>query len=816
MRSVWFALRAECRRRWRPILGMALLLGLVGGVAVSAAAGARRTDTAFPRLLAWSRASQHMIVTPIDNPRFYAALRRLPHVESVSAIGFYNVQLPAPHGQPGAPVQVTAALDRSYGVNSDHAKVLAGRTFDPLAAGEAMIDQQLARRDHLRPGGTLRLTVIPQDARGNAEYGREVTVSFTVTAIVLFDDQVVPNSLTSAEPAALVSEPFAATSLARSASYGYAAGVRLRPGASWRGFSRAAGLISRQYEPATGKLFDVISQSGDAVATQRAISPDAAALAIFAALAAVIGLAVVSQLLGRQILLDAADFPVLSALGMTRRALGIVALSRAAVATILGGLLATALTIALSPVMPIGAARLAEPSPGAEVNLAVLGIGLAAIVLAPLLVLTPIAWRSAGWGQAGQAFRRATGRSDSGLMASLGLAGPLTAMLGVRMAFHRGRGRAAVPVRSALLGTSLAVLSVVAALVFGASFVRLIQTPARYGQDWSDQLDLGFGALPRSALIGLMSAEHGVAAYAGGNYGQLRVDGLPTAAIGIDPIRGGGFLSLLAGHSPRSSSGIVLGAATMRSLRVHLGDRVLVGLGSATPRPMRVVGEAVFPSFSRGSFAPTDLGSGAAVASSLLAEQFRQTGCVSGVTCYNFLLIRYRPGFGQDAMASLARAVTRAGCPPGSCTVLSDQQPREITNYAGIRDTPLALGCLLAVLAAGTLAHVLLTSVRRRRRDLALFKTLGLRRGQIVRVVSWQATALGAAALAAGLPLGIVAGRWSWALFAGSIGVGPDADIPMPLVFLAIPVVLVLANLLAIGPGWASARIRPALTLRAE
>ena len=42
------------RRRWRALVSLALLLGLAGGVVLTAAAGARRTDTAYPRLLTWA------------------------------------------------------------------------------------------------------------------------------------------------------------------------------------------------------------------------------------------------------------------------------------------------------------------------------------------------------------------------------------------------------------------------------------------------------------------------------------------------------------------------------------------------------------------------------------------------------------------------------------------------------------------------------------------------------------------------------------------------------------------------------------------
>ena len=58
MTTVWLALRADVRRRWPALLSLAVLLGLIGGVVLTAAAGARRTDTAYPRLLTWANASQ--------------------------------------------------------------------------------------------------------------------------------------------------------------------------------------------------------------------------------------------------------------------------------------------------------------------------------------------------------------------------------------------------------------------------------------------------------------------------------------------------------------------------------------------------------------------------------------------------------------------------------------------------------------------------------------------------------------------------------------------------------------------------------------
>jgi hypothetical protein len=218
----------------------------------------------------------------------------------------------------------------------------------------------------------------------------------------------------------------------------------------------------------------------------------------------------------------------------------------------------------------------------------------------------------------------------------------------------------------------------------------------------------------------------------------------------------------------------------------------------------------------------TDLGSGAIVPAALLSSATPDTGCTEaairhGLACYGFFLLRYRPGASLAAGAAWLRAATTAkGCTPSQCTVTGDQRPGGIRNYAAVRDTPLVLGAVLAILAVGTLAHVLLTSGRRRRRDLAVLKALGCTREQMLRVVAWQATALAGAALLIGVPLGVIAGRLAWGLFAGAAGISIRADVPVPLVAAAVAGVLLLANLIAVWPGWRAARIRPALALRTE
>jgi FtsX-like permease family len=849
MATVGLALRADVRRQWRALLGLVLLLGLAGGVVLTAAAGARRTDTAYPRLLNWANASQ-VEVNPGDPvPEYYAALTRLPQVAGLASVNQYNLALPVSHRTPDTQLEAVSSPDGSYGVSVDRVKILQGRMFSPALADEAVIDPQLAAMEHLRPGDTLRLLALPDSGpQGAPNLSASYPLDFRVTAVAVFDNQILPVTTTNSEPLVLLSPGFTrtkaglapATPTAPPTSTFYIgwAAVRLRPGADPAAFTTAATTLEKHYPQTEGNFTIFDNLSGETAATQRGIQPEAVALATFAALAGLISLAVLGQLLASQLAIDAAEFPILRAIGMTRRSMLALSAARLALVTVAGAVLAVAVAIAASPLMPIGAARLAEPDPGVQVDVAVLAAGFALTAAVPLALLAWPAVRavSRAMGPLGVAEPTAARTRRSLLAAALTSAGPVTSGIGVRMALEPGRGRTAVPVRSALAGTVVAIAALAAAAVFGASLTGLVGTPSRYGQNWDAELNTGFAALPAAHAAQLLSAVPAVAGYAEGNTGLLAIDGQVVPAVGVDPGRGGegegdanphddgGYLTLLAGRAPAGPDEIALGEQTLRAIHARLGQTVRVAVslatgvgGPGTERTMRIVGVAVLPDFSLQDLSGTDLGSGAVVSTALLSETSRQTGCVHGVTCYDFFLLRYRPGTDTAVAADrLAAATTAAGCPPGACTVTSDQQPGDIRDYAEISATPLALGALLAVLAIGTLAHVLLTGVRRRRRDMAVLKTLGFTRPQVQGVVAWEATALAAVALLIGIPVGVIAGRWAWALFASTAGVATQATVQVSLVLLAIPVALVVANLIAIWPGWRAARLRPATVLRTE
>ena len=175
--------------------------------------------------------------------------------------------------------------------------------------------------------------------------------------------------------------------------------------------------------------------------------------------------------------------------------------------------------------------------------------------------------------------------------------------------------------------------------------------------------------------------------------------------------------------------------------------------------------------------------------------------------------MRFAPGVSRDAgLAAVAKDIKGLPNP----FVAAAERPANVVSLASIAGVPVALSGLLALIAAGTLAHMLASSTRRRRRELAILKSLGFTRRQVRHAIAWQATIIAAIALLIGLPAGVACGRWAWRAFAAQLGVLPEPAVPVAAIFIAIPGALVLANLIAAAPGRAAARTQSAAGLRTE
>jgi len=147
---------------------------------------------------------------------------------------------------------------------------------------------------------------------------------------------------------------------------------------------------------------------------------------------------------------------------------------------------------------------------------------------------------------------------------------------------------------------------------------------------------------------------------------------------------------------------------------------------------------------------------------------------------------------------------------------LGVQRPAEIVNYRSTGSTPAYLSLGLAVGAVTALGLTLVASIRRRRRDLALLKTFGFTRRQLAATVAWQSSIAVLIGAVIGVPLGIVAGRLAWDLFARAIYAVPHPSVPALTIVLIAVGALILANLVAAVPGRIAARTPTALVLRAE
>ena len=380
-------------------------------------------------------------------------------------------------------------------------------------------------------------------------------------------------------------------------------------------------------------------------------------------------------------------------------------------------------------------------------------------------------------------------------------------MAGVRLALEPGRGRTAVPVRSTVLGITVALAAFAASFAFLGSYRHLLATPRLYGVDF----DFGAGnpfldSKASPDLIRVLRADPAVAKFSGGNILQfVQVigpggDGQRVNIWAFDPIRGSLHPTIAEGRWPRSDNEIALGSRSMRAIRTGVGDSVRVQAGGLI-LTMNVVGRGVFP---EGGFGP-GLGDG------------------GGLTFH--ALKRFYPNSPENAFpidlapGANAAAVTKRlnhELEPLGANITSLRDTPNLSNLKRIQSLPLLLAGLLALAGAATLMHTLVSSIRRRRRDLAILKTLGFLRGQVSAAVAWQATTLVVLALLIGLPLGIAAGRWGWNLFANQLGVVPEPQVSFLPLVLAIPATVLLANLIALIPGRAASRVQPAIVLRSE
>ena len=237
-----------------------------------------------------------------------------------------------------------------------------------------------------------------------------------------------------------------------------------------------------------------------------------------------------------------------------------------------------------------------------------------------------------------------------------------------------------------------------------------------------------------------------------------------------------------------------------------MGATVRVAVLGNHPVRMRVVGAAIFPALGDA----LGLGQGAALT---LASALHLPGVPASLPPLDTLLVRFHGNSAQPAESSrLAAQVARLG----PFFTQGPPTPVDLVNFGRVRDLPMLLGAALSGLALATIAHLLITAVRRRGRDFAILRTLGCTRGQLRRAAAWQAGTLTGVALAIGIPAGAVCGRAAWQIFTHRLGILPVLVLPFWQFALITGAALVLALAVAAWPGEFAARASTAQVLRRE
>ena len=826
MGVLWLRARAQLRGRARANLFLALLVGLAGALVLAAVAGARRSEAALPRFLAANQTVDATVYVPSSGPAddAAAAQRRvaaLPEVRQAFRMTGWTVgALILAGADPAEPSgwqrQLgTVALDPGGSMAFGRPIMVAGRLPDERRPEEVAVDEELAGRRDLSVGSRYRVQAFTVEQFAAAGEGRDVAArgavaDLRVVGIVRYPRDLIPVVTDQENLRVNTGELYLTPAWWRRygpdvANYGIGLAVRLQHGQA--DLPRLQASLRRLYGGQAQAQGAEASEGDKAITagTRRAIALESAALAAFALLASVAALLLVGQTLGRQIRSEAAESPILRALGMTRGQLAGVAVVRAAPIAVAGSVLAVAGAVALSPATPLGVARRTELDPGVAVDPLVLAAG-AALVAAGVLACAVLA----GW-RAGRAPAGALGVAEvtgaerrSRVAGALGATGlPPAAVTGTRFALEPGRGRTAVPVRSALTATAAAVCTLTVAVTFGGSLAHLAGDPRAYGITWDVQVGNYADAQGPEQAARKLAADPAVAAYRGAmsGIGPL-LEGRPVTVLSFASGKGSLGPVVVEGRGPAQPDEVALGTVTMRTLGRRIGDTVEIR-GAGEPQRLRIVGRVVV---NLGDGSPSVApGKGAVVHPDL----WRHLDPPGAPISPSYFFVRLDPA------ADRRLAIDRLRRDFPNTVVLPLKQP-DLTNLERVGYLPGLLAGLVALLALGTVTHALVTSVSRRRRDLAMLKALGFTRGQVSQTVAWQATTFALVAALIGVPLGIAGGRWAWRLIAGQLGIDAGPIVP-PLSVLAIAAgALLVANLAAAGPGRAAARTHPAVALRSE
>lgn len=806
--------RSLLRRYWVATIALGVFAGVAGGIALGVWGIARRTSTVYERFVAYEGAAPFQVFGCVDGVaeeairadyqgecgKFdYADLREflpsVPGVESVARWTLGIAYVAAADNPAGGWRQLTpiiidpaafAAIGRPF--------VLEGRLAHPSAAFEATVNEEAAKRLGVGIGDNLRITPFRLDQFDDAGEGLKSPSGLATTVTIVGVTR---------RPSDLLGR-LGGTSL-----YEDTSSVTLGPG-FWEAIdgdvaNYSIGLIVRTSEGVTGDsvmaaLSDhwpgrpfyaeegpLLGSNGHETVVD-AIRLQTLGLYVIAVVVALAALVFAGQTIARQVRREWADAPIFDALGMTRPGMVGAAAVRAIGFVLVSVLVAFIVSVAMSPLGPLGIGRAAEPDPGVRLDGWAAAIGLTALAFCVMIsAAVPVA----------TVRRRRTTQSTASTRTHASARLSASALAG--LALTRSRRAGGLTLGSAVIGVSLACAAGVAAWSLTLSYDSLESHPARYGSSWDAQVGNVANPGQQAATRKRLESIPGITAV-----GILTAAGIgpdeSATLFAADPFLGDVTLgTITAGRRPVTPHEIALGRHTMQREHVQIGDSVTIVEPFAPDNSFSfdVVGEVVVNDSL--SALP---GRGGLVTK----EGFTM---MTGEGLSQTYVVWVEPS--ADRSATLA--ALQAEFPT---TFLERSTPRPISNLGLVSNQPALLALLVGLLAAAAMVHALVTSVLRGRRQIGVLKTLGFTRRQVAASIAWHASSLAFLALVIGIPLGIVMGRVLWTRIVDNIGVVSPAVISVPAIVVVTLLVWAVANLAALGPGMLAARTMPAQALRTE
>ena len=772
-----------------------MLIAVAGGFVLAAVAAGRRTASAFPGFVA-----RHGYDIVVYSGHPLPKLARLPQVDSATPVSaVYTGRLRCSSCRKPIDAGNFLILEVPPRHLPRMVSLLSGRMPDQSDPTEVLASYTLAEDNGVHIGSVIRASLANQTQTAVAAKPALRVVGIAAAQTEFPEGQNPHYDLyTTAAFAAAVNHRAALLRLYY---------VRLR-----HGVADLPALDSR-----LGSLGVLGTEDLDsaAAAVQGSIRPQAVGWLVLAGLGALAALAVIGQALARQAAAERSDHYPLAALGARPSDLVLLDLLRALVIGAAGAAGAVAAAVLVSPATPVGEPRLAVPSPGElSFDPHVLPLGALAVLAA---VIALAAW---------PAVRHARLRRDRpppaaapvpGVVAAGRAAGlPASALIGVRHALERrSNGQ---PVVTALLGTAMAVTTLIATVIFGGSLAHLVASPALYGEPFQVYFAPSGGPhdvrVVTGPLLEDLRRDRAIKQITLAVATEIEINGHQVQVFAMRPVRGPALLSAVDGRRPSRGREIMLGAATMCDAGARVGGSVRVRVTG----PQGVPHQAVFRVVGRASLngGAGGMGNGAAMTvGSLISTQCPpgrgQTACQSAARHHASYIVLVRASPGPAGRAALARHIRKY-----RSLAYQPQKPTALVNFGESVDFPMLFGVMLSLFGAATMLHLLLVSVARRRRETGLLKALGFVRGQVAAVFCWQATAVALVGVAVGAPAGIAVGKVLWRIFATNFGVVPVAVVqPLSLVAL-VAGVLAAANLLAAIPALLAARSHPGQLLRTE